>query len=490
MNDKLNITFGDRVAENESQDLSVYFIKTEHWEKVRSGKADIVFGSKGAGKSALYTLLFKEADQLQQEGTTLISAEKPTGQTVFSEVKNTPPTTEVEFITLWKIYICQLIIQQLQESGTCTDQASDVKNKLVESGLIEEKNTLKRLVNSAMSFARKIIDLESIEGGAAPDGSIITGKITFKTPTAEKRKLGFVSVDELLETLNDYLTGKSLRYWILFDRLDVAFDQDAGIEKNALRALFKTYRDIEDLDAISLKIFLREDIWKRITDEGFRESSHITRTTTISWSPQSLLNLIILRAIRNPQITEDYQVNVEEIERSHVEQRSLYYKMFPEQVDIGEKQSDTFDWILNRVRDGLGLAAPREVIHFHNEVINCEKEAISIGARKIEPPNIFSRQSIKAATAEVSKVKTEQNLFAENSHLKQYIQKLDGNKAEQSLETLSHLWGKNNEETKSIAAELVFVGFFEQRAARDEGIYKIPFIYRPYLRVTQGKAFS
>jgi hypothetical protein len=489
MNESLNITFGDRVAENESQDLSVYFIKTEHWEKVRSGKADIVFGSKGAGKSALYTLLFKQAEQLQQEGTTLISAEKTTGQTVFSEIKNTPPTTEVEFMTLWKIYLCQLIVQQLLESGNCTEEASEVKNKLVEAGLIEEQNTLKRLVNSAMSFARRIINFESIEGGATPDGSL-TGKITFRTPTAENHKLGFVSVDELLENLNDFLVKKSLRYWIVFDRLDVAFDQDAELEKNALRALFKTYRDIEDLEAISLKVFLRDDIWKRITDEGFRESSHITRTTTISWSPQSLLNLIILRAIRNPQIAEQYHVKVEEVERSHAEQRSLYYKIFPNQVDIGEKQSDTFDWILNRVRDGLGSAAPREVIHFHNEVINCENESISIGTRKIEPPNLFSRASVKSATAEVSKVKTEQNLFAENAHLKQYVQKLDGNRAEQSIETLATLWGKGSDETKLIAAELVFVGFFEQRAARDEGIYKIPFIYRPYLRVTQGKAFS
>lgn len=489
MNESLNITFGDRVAENESQDLSVYFIKTEHWEKVRSGKADIVFGSKGAGKSALYTLLFKQKEQLQKEGTTLISAEKPNGQTVFSEIKNTPPTSEVEFITLWKIYLCQLIVQQLLESNNCTEEANEVKNKLVEAGLIEEKNSLKRLVNSAMSFARRIINFESIEGGATPDGAV-TGKITFKTPTTENRKLGFVSVDELLESLNNYLGRKSLIYWILFDRLDVAFDQDAELEKNALRALFKTYRDIEDLEAIFLKVFLRDDIWKRITDEGFRESSHITRTTTISWSPQSLLNLIILRAIRNPQITEQYQVNSESVERSHAEQRSIYYKMFPEQVDIGEKQSDTFDWILNRVRDGLGNAAPREVIHFHNEVINCEKESISIGTRKIEPPNIFSRSSVKAATSEVSKVKTEQNLFAENAHLKQYVQKLDGSKAEQNIETLSALWDKGSDETKLIAAELVFIGFFEQRAARDEGIYKIPFIYRPYLRVTQGKAFS
>lgn len=485
----LNITFGDRVAENESQQLAAYFIKTEHWEKVRTGKADIIFGSKGAGKSALYTLLCEQASQMMNEGTTLISAEKPTGQTVFSELKNTPPTTEVEFITLWKVYLCQLIVQQLVSCNKCTGAAAEIKKKLVEAGLIEEKDSLKRLVNAAMAFARRLVSVESIEGGAGPEGGVI-GKITFRTPTNEKHKLGFISVDELLEKLNEYLVENSLNYWILFDRLDVAFDQDPELEKNALRALFKTYRDIENLDAISLKIFLRDDIWKRITDEGFRESSHITRTTTISWSPQGLLNLIILRAIKNPSIVSEFDVNPDTVERSHAEQRALYYKIFPEQVDVGEKQSDTFDWILNRVRDGMGNAAPREIIHFHNEIVNCEKAAISIGTQKVELPNIFSRGSVKGATAEISKVKIEQNLFAENARLKPFILKLDGSKAEQNIDTLSGLWRISGDEAKALASELILVGFFEQRAAKDEGIFKVPFLYRPYLHITQGKAFN
>lgn len=485
----LNITFGDRVAENESQDLAAYFIKTEHWNKVRSGMADVIFGAKGAGKSALYTLLCQDSVTLATEGITLISAEKPTGATVFSEIKNSPPTSENEFTTLWKIYICQLMIQQLLENDSCNGDAADVKNALIDAGLIEEKNTLKRLVNAARDFARNLSNIESLQGSAESSGTV-NGKITFRTPTKEKRKLGFISVDELLEKLNAHLVSNRINVWILFDRLDIAFDHDQELEKNALRALFKTYRDIEDLEAIHLKIFLRDDIWQRITDTGFRESSHITRTTSISWSPQSLLNLIILRAIKNSSVVTEFNVSVDAVERSHTEQRSLYYKMFPEQVDVGEKQSDTFDWILNRVRDGLGNAAPREVIHFHNEIVNCEKTAISIGTQKIEPPNIFSRASIKNATSEVSKVKTVQNLFAENAHLKPYILVMEGSKAEQNLETLSALWKTDADKTKAIASELVSVGFFEQRAAKDEGIFKVPFLYRPYLRIAQGKAFS
>ncbi len=487
MQNTLNINFGDRVAENESNNLNSYFIKTEHWLKLRNGTVDIIFGSKGAGKSALYTLLIKDNVELEKEGITLISAEKPTGQTVFSEINSAPPTGEAEFVTLWKIYICQLIIKKLIEKQMCFGEALEVKNKLVEAGIIYEDRSLKRLVNSALSFAKNLINLESVEGGAGADS--IHGKITFRTPTEENKKLGYKSVDELLEDLNYFLLDNKVNIWLLFDRLDVAFDQSPLLEKNALRALFKTYRDIEDLDAIFLKIFLRDDIWRRITDEGFRESSHITRTTTIAWSPQSLLNLIIMRAIKNKEIFEKYNINLSEIQENHQKQVDLYYQIYPRQVDVGEKQSDTFDWILNRVRDGLGNVAPREVIHFHNEIVKCENENAAIGQRKLEASNIFSRISIKAAVAEVSKVKTEQNLFAENPSLKNYVNSLEGKKAEQSLETLSSLWAINQEEAKKIAYELTSIGFFEQRSARDEGVFKIPFVYRPYLRIVQGKAF-
>lgn len=486
--DLKDISFGDRVAENEASQLAAYFVKTDDWNQLRSGKVDIVFGAKGAGKSALYTLLTQDSKALDNDGIILSSAEKPTGQTVFSEIKNEPPTSEAEFVGLWKIYICQLIVEELRRKGVCSGAAEEVRLKLVEAELLEEQNSLKRFVNSAMSFAKNLVRIESIEGGAGLDSGF-TGKITFRTPDNAKKKLGFYSVDELLEKLNDHLALCELKVWLLFDRLDVAFDEDPGLEKNALRALFKTYRDIEDLDEIFLKIFLRDDIWKKITDEGFRESSHITRTTTIRWNNQGLLNLIVSRIVQNNHIVKGYSVDLEAVASDQNKQSELYYRIFPEQVDVGEKQSQTFDWIINRVRDGLGNAAPREFIHFHNEILNNQKIAAHIGGAKAEGENLFSRQAIKDATMEVSKVRIEQNLFAEYSNLKPFILKLEKSKAEQKLDTLMGIWGVSHDEARRVTSELVAIGFFENRAAKDEGIYKVPFLYRPYLEITQGKAF-
>ena len=52
-----NIRFGERIAEDELNELEKYFVATDQWARVYSGEVDIIYGSKGAGKSAIYALI-------------------------------------------------------------------------------------------------------------------------------------------------------------------------------------------------------------------------------------------------------------------------------------------------------------------------------------------------------------------------------------------------------------------------------------------------
>ena len=56
--------FGSRIAEDDTQ-LNTYFVETEQWRKILNGDIDIVFGAKGAGKSALYSLLVAQKEVLR-----------------------------------------------------------------------------------------------------------------------------------------------------------------------------------------------------------------------------------------------------------------------------------------------------------------------------------------------------------------------------------------------------------------------------------------
>ncbi|QCJ69677.1 hypothetical protein C9446_07325 [Providencia heimbachae] len=482
-----NISFGERVAEQESEKLENYFVQTQQWESLHTGKIDIVFGSKGSGKSALYTVLLKKYSEFESKNIILLSAEKPTGKTVFSEINDASTTSEKEFERLWKIYFLQLISDWLNENDYYKDEAKNVIDKLIEAGLIEQSNTIKKLVGKAISFVRKMVSIDSIEGSmGVADG--ISGKITFGTPSDTQKRQGFISVDDLYEQLNVFLKKMNLNFWILSDRLDVAFEQNLELEKNALRALFKVYLDLEEYKNISLKIFLRNDIWYRITKDGFREASHIIRTTSIEWTNNNLLNLVVIRSLENSDIMNEFKVNAQDIKSSFEKQKDFYYTLFPKQVEVGEKQSETFDWIISRVKDGLDYVAPRELIHFYNQIILSEQQEQDIGNNKIEDPNIVSRQAIKKSILEVSKVKMEQTIFAEYPHLRSYIMAFENQKAEHSLDTAIELWQVDRSKATEIATELSDIGFIEQKMYKNNLIIKIPFLYRPYLNIIQGKA--
>lgn len=293
----------------------------------------------------------------------------------------------------------------------------------------------------------------------------------------------------MFDFLNKYLEGKDIKFWLLCDRLDVAFEQSLDLEKNALRALFKVYLDLEEFEFISLKIFLRNDIWNRITKEGFREASHITRATNIEWTLNNLLNLIVIRSLENSEIINELSIDAEKIKSDFDKQKEYYYTLFPKQVDVGEKQSDTFDWIISRVRDGLGYVAPRELIHFYNQTVLEERREQDISSDKAEAPNIVSRQAIKKATYEISKVKLEQTIFAEYPDLREHIMALENQKAEHTLETVAQIWKADVNIARGISVQLSEIGFIDQKIFKNDALLKIPFLYRPYLNIVQGKAF-
>lgn len=68
-------SFGKRIAEDEADDLVSYFVETEQWRRLIAGEVDVIYGPKGAGKSALYSLLRQKKDELHETGIIPVSGE-------------------------------------------------------------------------------------------------------------------------------------------------------------------------------------------------------------------------------------------------------------------------------------------------------------------------------------------------------------------------------------------------------------------------------
>jgi hypothetical protein len=307
-------SFGARVAEDEVDQLADYFVETDQWKRLLRGEVDIVYGPKGSGKSALYSLLVKNADALFDRGIVVIPAELPRGAPAFKDIVGDPPTSETEFVALWKLYFLCLVAELLRDYGVATPPARRVLSHLQDAGLItNERSSLHKLVRAVRDYAKRLRDADALEGGLILDPSTgtiagFTGRIVLTEPSAEFAASSLVTVDSLFGDAEAALADLDFNVWLGLDRLDVAFADNDELEANALRALFKVYLDLLAYEHVTLKIFLRSDIWRRIMDEGFREASHITRHLTISWDRNALLNLGIRRLLQNRMVREYYNV--------------------------------------------------------------------------------------------------------------------------------------------------------------------------------------
>ena len=485
------VGFGERVAEDEVELLASYFVETESWRQIFDGKVDIVYGAKGVGKSALYSLLTKRDGELFSRNILLAPAENPRGTPVFADLVTDPPRSEREFQGLWKLYFVSIIYSVLTDYAISGSRFTEVRDALVAEGLVRGSASLRALLTAIVNYAKKVFRPSGIEGGVEIDPVSglpnFHGRISFSEVGTTSSDQNTKSVDELLSILNGVLREKDIKVWILLDRLDVAFAEHPNLEANALKGLFRVYLDLLGFESIKLKIFLRSDIWKRITEQGFREASHITRTLTIEWERKSLLNLVVRRLLFNRNLVDRCKVNPEEVLRSSEAQERFFYDIFPQQVEIGANKPETFDWILGRTRDAIGNA-PREIIHLLNSVRRVELKQMEISIQETELSYLFSRLAFKNALNEVSLARLEQTLFAEYPTYKPLLQALQGAKTRHTIPTLMNLWNESKEATEKHANQLAEVGFFKKEGTPNEPEFWIPFLYRDGLDLVQGTA--
>lgn len=316
---------------------------------------------------------------------------------------------------------------------------------------------------------------------------IVTRKVNISKESSPKDEKIDLPLDELLEFANSALANNNFTLWVLFDRLDVAFNDTPDLERNALRALFRVYNDFKAFDNLKLKLFVRDDIWERITEGGFAEASHITKTVTITWNYEGLLNLFIRRLLNNDELVKAFNVDLKAVERDFDRQTELIEAIFPDKVETGNNPS-TFRWMVNRVQDGSGKSAPRELIHMSEMIRQQQISRLERGEDETTGDALFERAVFKPALREVSKVRYEQTFKAENPSLADFTEKLKGQKAEHTFQTLSSLWGRDGIELESVIERLLKAGFFEKRVVKEETTYWVPFIYRDALELVQGKA--
>jgi hypothetical protein len=239
------VEFGQRVAEDEVDLLGSYFVETESWRQIFDGEVDIVYGAKGVGKSALYSLLMKREGDLFSRNILLAPAENPRGTPVFADLITDPPSSERELQGLWKLYFVSIIYSALTDYALSGSRLTEVRDALTAEGLVRGSASLKALLTTIVNYAKKFFRPNGIEGGIEIDPvsglpKDFHGKISFSEVGTTSSDQNSKSVDELLSILNGVLRENDQKVWILLDRLDVAFAEHPNLESERAEGPFQS----------------------------------------------------------------------------------------------------------------------------------------------------------------------------------------------------------------------------------------------------------
>jgi hypothetical protein len=117
--------------------------------------------------------------------------------------------------------------------------------------------------------------------------------------------------------------------------------------------------------------------------------------------------------------------------------------------------------------------APRELIHLLTSLREREISRLESGESSAPGEQLFDRSVFKEALSIVSDTRYNQNLIAEYPDLKAILAELNGEKTEQTAESLAELWAMDPDQAQAQAFKLVEIGFFELRGPKD-----LPFIAR------------
>ena len=478
---------GNSVAEFD-QELEKYFVETEPFRALVEGRADVIAGDKGTGKTALYRILRKRYGSIDQlRNVEVVAAFNPSGNPVFQRLAQQEILTEAQYVTVWKAYVLSLVgnwLLTVYEKDDRTEHMQKLHDLLERTGLRASDDTpatvFSRIINT---ITRLFPDTAEVTMTLSETGiPIVVPKIGFAKADVSQKQPREVPHEQALRLLNDALDDAELEVWVVLDRLDEAFQGFPATETPALRALLRTYLDLLEFANVRLKLFVRRDLFRKITHSGFVNLTHVNaRKIEIIWDEEDLMNLLCSR------IREASSTLLADIGAEGASDEELFGSIFPGKVDDAERKPTTWRWIMARIRDGNDVKPPRNLIDLVSKAREAQLRREERSGRDfVRGQELIEPDSIRRALRRLSEERVEDTLLAEAGELSGLIEKFRDGKAEHNEQSIAAQLKINEPEVKAAVKPLVELGVLETVGAS----YKIPMLYRDGLGVTQGKAFG
>lgn len=457
-----SLQFPEVNAADNRQDLSLLFQRTTDFERFLDDTTCLIRGRKGTGKTALYWLFLQHktvAHKLAHgrlDNTIFLSAhgrfqESRPSRDEFQIIHQTLQQDGGTWEAFWRAYLLLRCYQedlfkfpQGKKGAKFTELKTTIDNLPREGWLSECTQALLELSTNS--------------------------------------QLRLIVKDAVNILLNEETRNNSQKLWFLYDDLDEDFPEAGEVRKQALTGLFQLVQscDANRLTEIRFKIFLREDIWNRLS---FDNKSHFTgRDILLQWTRIDFLRLALRQAIQS-----DFKDLVDRISPVAVESIDLANEdAIDKALEIlwgshrrgGNRSKKVSRWVYERLTDSSGTTFPRSLSILLKEAKEQELTYKGQSSSKFREDRLLQSKSLELGLKKASEKRCEE-IKEEYPHLINFFEALNGKSALLEKEQLQAIWQNSAfsiiENFEEFASFLGEIGILEWRE-KDQR-YKFADIY-------------
>ena len=496
-----SLDLGSSVAEQDTL-LETARIETSAFSDLIRDTVDLIPGTKGSGKSALFRMFvdFLPDTLLEHRKVVIAHGVQKQGDNVFQAYKEQfDKLTEDDFVSFWCIYLVSLAHEQFIKGDIYQPYIKEVRPEVekfretcahAKIPEISAKKSLKDILAWSLSVLRSW--KPTLRYKLPNDGGEVEVDL-FGKPANQQQSNSVSPTDvpkyisDIKDALEDILKKTSLSMWLMIDKLDDIFLRRSDLETRALRGLLRVTR-LFTTPIIRIKIFLRDDMLEQIVSQGngFTALTHVTarQADTLRWSEEQILTMLVKRLFANESLCRYLGVDKERLKASQDYREECFHKVFPPKVHSGDNQSSTLRWMYNHTMDGKGVVTPRDIIDLVTKAKQAQTDQFQ-QTPDLEAPYLINSDMIQHGLRELSKRKRDTYLKAEFPHLWPHIEKFVGGKTEYAENAIRALLGNRWEQ---ICKDLISIGVIKKIERSEKNFYAFPYVYRYGLELAQGRA--
>jgi hypothetical protein len=476
------LDIGDDVAEFDER-LSSYFVQTSSFRDIVIDKADLILGSKGSGKSAIFKYLANpNADVPELDDVDIIPAFNVQGSVIFRRLSAGPPASEPVYRFIWFTFIVAMIANHLLSSYADVIDLSRLAKLIDAADLRVGPPFPARLWDKIEALIKSISGRLELEGelefgipklpiSAKGKGRLRPRDVASSNPDDQ------VDLEEVLLICADNLAHLERRCWVVFDRLDEAFEHSRELENTVLRGLMRAHLDVASYgSSIRTKLFLRNDILDRVMQrKGFVNATHLRRLD-LQWDHEGIIDLLARRIASNENIATIFNMRPDD-QKSTRGRLDICHHILPKFID----GVPLTEWIYRLTTDASKALNPRNVLTLFRlsrqhqlKVYDRDDPELSSVSSLISGPAMMS------GLISLSEVRMEDTVYAEFNSLRLTIKALQGKPARFTRKELSDYihTGRRSDILKSRLETLEYAGIV---SVSYQGVITVAPLYRPAL---------